>query len=135
MLAYQNAAAAIDWLQYAFGFQERIEMRFMEQDRVTHAELALGDQIIMLATPSSDYESINEHRKHCKEMDRWLSVPWVVNGVLVYVDDIDQHFEKASNAGAEILSAIERGFPGDRYRCADLEGQRWMFMQKERDGI
>ena len=56
----------------------------------------------------------------------------VVNGLLVYVDDVDAHFKNAKQNGAEILSEIEDGFPGKRYRCADVEGHRWMFMQKER---
>jgi uncharacterized glyoxalase superfamily protein PhnB len=130
MLAYENGIAAIKWLSKAFGFIENKEVRFMEGDRLTHAELSLGDNIIMLATPSEDYESINKHKKHCAQINKWLSVPYIVNGLLVYVDDVDAHYETAKENGAEILSEIEDGFPGKRYRCADLEGQRWMFMEK-----
>jgi len=133
MLSYENGIAAIGWLEKAFGFVENKEMRFMEGDRLTHAELRLSDNVIMLATPSQDYESINKHRVHCKQTDKWLSVPWVVNGLLVYVDNIDAHFKKAKENGAEILSEIEEGFPGKRYRCADIEGNRWMFMQKQNE--
>jgi hypothetical protein len=32
--------------------------------------------------------------------------------------------------GAVILSGLEAGGPGLRYRVEDFEGQRWMFMQK-----
>ncbi len=64
-------------------------------------------------------------------MNQWLSVPWVVNGCLVYVENIDEHFKRAKENGAEILSEIEDGFPGKRYRCADIEGHRWMFMQRK----
>jgi len=130
MLAYENGVAAIEWLKEAFGFEENSEMRMLENGRLAHAELKAGDNLIMLATPSPDYESINKHRKHCQQTDKWLSVPWVVNGLLVYVDDVSKHFEKAKASGAEILSEIEDGFPGKRYRCADIEGHRWMFMQK-----
>jgi len=59
-------------------------------------------------------------------------VPWVIDGVLVYVEDIDAHYKQASNAGATILSEPEGGFPARRYRAEDLEGHRWMFMQKEK---
>jgi len=133
MLSYENGIAAIGWLEKAFGFVENKEMRFMEGDRLTHAELRLSDNVIMLATPSQDYESINKHRSYCKQTDKWLSVPWVVNGLLVYVDDVDAHFKRAKENGAEILSEIEEGFPGKRYRCADIEGNRWMFMQKQNE--
>ena len=130
MLAYENGVAALEWLVKAFGFEENIEMRMMEDNRLTHAELKLGESIIMLATPSPDYESINNHRKHCKQTDKWLQVPYIVNGLLVYVENVDAHYKKAIENGAEILSEIEDGFPGKRYRCADPEGHRWMFMQK-----
>ena len=120
MLSYENGITAIAWLEKAFGFVENKEMRFMEGDRVTHAELSLNGNIIMLATPTADYESINKHREHCKQMNRWLSVPYIVNGLLVYVDNVDQHFKTAKENGAEILSEIEDGFPGKRYRCADI---------------
>lgn len=131
MLAYENGIASLEWLKQAFGFEENLEMRFVENGRLTHAELLTGISTIMIATPSPDYESINRHRKHCEQMDKWLQVPWVVDGVLVYVEDVDAHFKRAKEHGTEILSEIEDGFPGKRYRCADIEGHRWMFMQKE----
>jgi PhnB protein len=54
----------------------------------------------------------------------------VVDGVLVYVDDIKSQFERAKAAGAALLSQIEEGPEGSPlYRVEDLEGHRWMFMQ------
>lgn len=103
MLSYENGAAAIDWLVKAFGFIENVSIRMMEDNHLTHAELKLNDNIIMLATPSKDYESINKHRSHCSQMNKWLSVPWVVDGLLVYVNDLDAHFANAKENGAEIL--------------------------------
>jgi uncharacterized glyoxalase superfamily protein PhnB len=50
--------------------------------------------------------------------------------VLVYVRDLDAHFERDREHGAHILSAPESDFPGFRYRAEDLEGHRWMFMQR-----
>lgn len=131
MLSYENGITSLEWLKQAFGFEENMEIRMVENGRLTHAELMVGINIIMIATPTSYYESINKHRKHCEQMDRWLQVPWVVDGLLVYVEDLDAHFITAKEHGAEILSEIEEGFPGKRYRCADIEGHRWMFMQKE----
>jgi len=46
------------------------------------------------------------------------------NGLLVYVDNVDTYDERAKAAGTLILSAPENSFPGRRYRCEDLEGQR-----------
>jgi PhnB protein len=53
-----------------------------------------------------------------------------VDGVHVYVDDVDAHFARAQEGGARILSAVEDTSFGDReYRVEDLEGHRWMFAQ------
>ncbi|MEP7229034.1 MAG: VOC family protein [Ginsengibacter sp.] len=130
MLSYEAGVASLEWLKQAFGFEEDMEMRFMEDGRLTHSQLNTGRNIIMIATPGPNYESINKQRSRDKQMDKWLSVPWIVNGLLVYVTDVDAHFKKAKENGAEILSEIEEGFPGKRYRCADVEGHRWMFMEK-----
>jgi len=50
--------------------------------------------------------------------------------VLVYVDDVDAHFAQAKQRGAGILSGVEADQYGKRYRAEDLEGHRWMFMQR-----
>ena|SRR6185312_14107726 len=131
MLSYENGISSLEWLKKAFGFEENMEMRFVEEGLLTHSELKAGESTIMIATPSLDYESINKQRKRDKQMDKWLSVPWVVNGLLVYVENVDEHFKKAKENNAEILSEIEEDFPGKRYRCADIEGHRWMFMEKK----
>ncbi len=51
MLSYENGLAALEWLKTAFGFNENTEMRFVEDGRLTHAELKAGENIIMIATP------------------------------------------------------------------------------------
>jgi uncharacterized glyoxalase superfamily protein PhnB len=129
MLSYEDAPAALDWLASAFGFRERMRMAGPD-GTIGHAEMELGDGVIMLASPTPDYESPKRHRERCDAARTWSSVPWVINGVLVYVDDVDKHFEKAKAAGATILSEPEDQEYGDRnYRAEDLEGNRWMFAQ------
>lgn len=130
MIAYENPAAAIDWLTTAFGFRE-VGRRHVEPDgRVSHAEMDVGGQKIMLANPTPDYESPRHHRDGCEASRRWSSVPWVVDGLLVYVSDVGAHFLTAKAAGATLLSALEDDGPGRRYRAEDLEGHRWMFMER-----
>jgi PhnB protein len=129
MLDYEDGLAALDWLGRAFGFKEVARMADPD-GRLAHGEMLAGNGRIMLAT-TPHYEGPKKHREHCAAAKRWSEVPWVVDGVLVYVDDIDAHFARAKSAGARILSEIEGGFPGRRYRAEDLEGHRWMFMQRE----
>ena len=54
MVAYEDAAAAIDWLTQAFGSSERVGQRYTADDgTVTHAELERDGEIVMLATPNA----------------------------------------------------------------------------------
>ncbi|NCD70676.1 VOC family protein [Mucilaginibacter agri] len=129
MLAYEDGVKAMEWLSRVFGFTEQTKW-LDDNGRLTHGELAMGEGVIMLAEPSPDYQSPRHHREVCEASAKWQSVPYVINGVLVYVDDVEAHFEHAKASGATILSAIETGGPGTRYRAEDLEGQRWMFMEK-----
>lgn len=131
MLAYVDAVAAIDWLADAFGFRE-LDRISDEDGTIMHAELETNAEggIVMLATPSADYESPRRHSERCEQARAWLSVPWIVDGVLVYVEDVDAHFVRARSKGARILSEPEDGPPARRYRVEDVEGHRWMFMQR-----
>jgi uncharacterized glyoxalase superfamily protein PhnB len=103
----------------------------MDDDGVlAHGEMATDRGLIMLATPTPDYEGPLQHRSHCAQAAAWSAAPWVIDGVLVYVDDIQSHFGQAKQAGATMLSDIEAGPEDSRlYRAEDLEGHRWMFMQ------
>ena len=130
MLAYENGPAALDWLARAFGFREITRM-VGPDGRLSHGEMSTGEGgMIMLATPTPDYQSPKHHRETCEQAALWSKVPYIIDGVLVYVDNVDAHIEKARAAGATILSEVESGGPGKRYRAEDLEGHRWMFMER-----
>jgi uncharacterized glyoxalase superfamily protein PhnB len=128
MIGYADGAAAMDWLASVFGFRER--MRLMDGDRLSQGEMETDFGRVMLASGSDTYEGPRRHSEHCDAMRDWLSVPWVVDGVLVYVRDLEAHYGRACKGGASILTAPETGWPGSRYRAEDLEGHRWMFMQR-----
>jgi PhnB protein len=130
MIAYENASAAMDWLVRAFGFIERRRMTD-KQGRVVHGELELSGNIVMVASPTPDYRSPKSHGESCAQAKQWLTAPWVIDGVLVLVDDVEAHFSRARQEGATMLSEIENGGPGRLYRVADIEGHRWMFLQRK----
>ena len=49
----------------------------------------------------------------------------------MHVDDVTAHYDRARAAGAALLSDVEAGPEGSLlYRVEDLEGHRWMFMQR-----
>src|SRR2546428_487938 len=121
MIAYEDAAKAIDWLGRAFGFRERKGERVKDGDgRITHAELRLGKGRVFLAMPTPDYRSPKHHRETCAAARKWSAVPWVIDGLLVHVDDIDQHFARAKSAGATLLSDLEDQPYGRLYRAEDV---------------
>jgi len=130
MIAYEDGNAAMDWLIEAFGFVE-VDRRVAPDGRLTHGELELGEGRIMLATPTPDYQSPKHHRENCEQARKWSSVPYIIDGVLVEVDKVDEHCARARAAGALILSEPETTPDGRRYRVEDLEGHRWMFEQKD----
>ena len=100
MIAYRDGGSAMDWLSKAFGFDE--QTRWMDDDGVlAHGEMVAGHGLIMLATPSPEYEGPRQHRDHC-----------------------------VAAAGATLLSGIEEGPDGRLYRAEDLEGHRWMFVER-----
>jgi len=131
MLDYEDGPAALDWLAQAFGFQEVTRM-IGDDGLLAHGEMTTGSSgsMIMLATATPDYESPRHHREHCERARQWAKVPYIIDDVLVYVDDVDAHYRRAVGAGAHILSEVEDAGPGRRYRVEDLEGHRWMFMQR-----
>jgi uncharacterized glyoxalase superfamily protein PhnB len=84
-----------------------------------------------MSSPTDDYQSPRHHREVCKFAAKWNEVPYVIDGVLVVVENVEEHFHHAKANGAIILSEIETGGPGARYRAEDLEGHRWMFIQED----
>ncbi len=128
-IGYEDAAAAIDWLERAFGFQENRDARYEEDGTITHAELELEGATIYLSTPAG-YASPRTVRAESESARRAYDNPWVIDGHFVEVGDVDAHLERARAAGATILREPEEPGIGHRiYSAEDLEGHRWMFGQ------
>jgi uncharacterized glyoxalase superfamily protein PhnB len=120
------------WLVHAFGMSESVRLRDGE-GRVSHVELRYRNGALLLGTPGPQYRSPASHRLVCASADAWLSTEFVVDGVLIRVDDVDAHHEAAVEAGASILTPPTDSGPGRVYRAADPEGHRWMFLQDRGD--
>ena len=130
MISYEDGIAALEWLRSAFGFRETARLTTPD-GKLSHGEMEAGNGLIMLASPTPEYRSPKQHREVCEQARKWTAVPWIIDGVLVYVNNLDRHFEQAKTAGATILSAVEEGPPGRRYRAEDLEGHRWFFFETD----
>jgi PhnB protein len=119
-LFYENVSDAIEWLTKAFGFVERLRVPGPDAG-IFHAEIRLGDGAVMLGCPGPEYQ--NPKR-----------LGHVTQNLYVHVDDVDSHFERARNAGAQILEEPKDQTYGDRrYGAVDPEGHCWYFAQHVRE--
>jgi uncharacterized glyoxalase superfamily protein PhnB len=131
---YQDAAAAIDWLCKAFGFEVRIKIEG-EAGRIEHSELTYGEAIVMVAqeSPQSD-----------REWKRAMRSPKSLDGkgtqsVFLYVDDVEGHYARARAQGARITRELETQDYGDdywsdrSYAAVDPEGHLWSFAERLRN--
>jgi PhnB protein len=116
-LLYEDAAAVIEYLRKAFGFEQRLAQTGAAGR--THYELVLGeDGLVMLGQAGESFRS-----------PRSLGVqpPSMVH---VYVDDVDALHARATAAGADVTE-LETAPVGDRrFTATDPEGQVWVFAQR-----
>ena len=113
-LIVDGAAAAIDFYMSVLGAAERMRMAGPE-GKVGHAELELGNSVIMLA---------DEHPELGARGPR--SVGGTPVTLHVYVEDVDRVFERAIEAGAKSLRPVEDQFYGHRRGCfEDPFGHQW----------
>src|SRR5262245_2557517 len=119
-MTYRDAAKMIDWLERAFGFKKHVT--YMAEDgKVIHAELALGDRLLMLGTAKDDMA-------FGKLVRLPADVGAATQAVYIAVPDADEVFAKAQAAGAEIVMELTDQPYGSRdFICKDPEGQVWCF--------
>lgn len=115
-MTYEDASAALEWLERALGF-ERSSVHEGPDGTIAHAELKLGDGMVMLGTAGDNDFGL----KTARELGA------VNQGVYVIVDDdIDAHYGRAVDAGAEVVRALQDTDYGSReYMVRDLEGNLW----------
>jgi len=101
-LIVKGAADAIEFYKRAFGATEILRMAD-PQGRVGHAEIKIGDSVIMLA---------DEHPAMGYRGPRSLGGSSV--SILLYLEDVDGVFERALKAGAKAQRPVANQFYGDR---------------------
>jgi uncharacterized glyoxalase superfamily protein PhnB len=118
-LRYRNALEMIAWLQRAFGFEKHAV--YAGQDgTVMHAELTLGDGMIMLGsvnngTPSSALIKQPDEVGGAETQSSYLIVA-----------DCDSTYAAAKAAGAHMLMDLEeKDYGGKGFTCRDPEGHIW----------
>ncbi len=113
-LTVQNASRAIDFYTKALGAKELMRMD-APNGKIGHAELKIGDSIIMLADemPGSGTRSPQ-------------SLGGTTGGIFLYVENVDSFYDKAVAAGAKADMKPQNMFWGDRFgRFTDPFGHSW----------
>ncbi len=113
-LCVDGAGAAVGFYGTVFGATERMRMP-APGDKIGHCELQLGNSVIMLA---DEFPEMGQRS------------PKSIGGspvtISVYVEDVDEVFDRAVRAGATALRPVEDQFYGDRSgQFEDPFGHRW----------
>jgi len=113
-LTVRDAARAIEFYKQAFGAQERGVAKD-PNGKVMHAELKIGDSIIMLSDEYPEFGSLSPQ-----------SIGGSGMGLHIYLDGVDAAFDRALKAGAEVEMPVMDQFWGDRYgKLKDPFGHKW----------
>jgi PhnB protein len=106
LLRVKESLKLIDFLKQAFEAKE-LDRDNQKNGSIIHAEVKIGDSIIMLADSTSEWKAVT-----C--------------ALYLYVDDTDKRYQMALECGATSLSEPRDEFYGDR--CAavvDHFGNQW----------
>ncbi len=111
---YEDALAAIEWLEGTLGF-ERGDVHQDDDGNVVHAEVRLGEAVVMVGTAGTGREPFSAIRP---------------GNYLVYcaIDDVDGLHDRARDAGADIALGLTDTDYGSRdFTARDPEGNLWAF--------
>lgn len=118
-LTIENAAEALEFYKKAFSARET--MRLEDHGKIGHAEIMIGESLIMIADEYPDYGALS---------------PKTIGGSPVrlhlYVEDADSLVRQAAEAGAKVLRPVADQFYGDRSgQVADPFGYTWILATRK----
>jgi PhnB protein len=121
-LTVRDAARAIEFYKQAFGAEERGVMKGPD-GKVMHAELKIGNSIIMLSDEFPEYGALSPQ-----------SIGGTGMGLHIYVEGVDAAFDRAVKAGAKVEMPVMDQFWGDRYgKLSDPFGHKWSIATHTKD--
>ena len=115
-ISVKNASDAIAYYKKAFGAEELMRMP-MPDGKVGHAELKIGDSVLMLADEMDHPDAIAKSPS---------TLGGITSGLCLYVADCDTLFNRAVAAGGKVRRPLTTQFYGDRSGTVeDPFGQVW----------
>ena len=113
-LVVDDAEAAIEYYKKAFGAKERTRMA-MPDGKIGHAELEIGQSIIMLSDPFPHAST-----RPPKELGGTTA------SIFLFSEDVDAVVKRAVDAGATVTMEVADQFWGDRFgSITDPFGHSW----------
>ena len=113
-LVVRNAAQAIDFYKQVFGAEEIMRMPSPD-GKISHAELKIGDSIIFL---SDEFPNMGGKAPQ--------TLGGFTGGIYLYVEDVDDVFQRAIDAGGKAATPVTDMFWGDRHgNFVDPFGHSW----------
>ena len=121
-LIVPDAAAAIDLYKKAFGAHECMRMLSPDGKAVMHAQLKIGDSVLMLGSEFPPHSLSPKSRGGTSVF------------LHIYTEDADAAFDRAINAGCKINMPMSDTFWGDRYgQVEDPSGHKWSIASHKHD--
>ncbi|MGH7527216.1 MAG: VOC family protein, partial [Gemmatimonadales bacterium] len=90
MIVVNDAAKALEFYKKAFGAEETLRMPGPD-GRIIHAEMRIGDSVVMLGDEMPDREKYSPKKYGGSPV-----------GFYVYVEDLDSAWKQAVDAGAKV---------------------------------
>ena len=113
---YEDLEAAQRFLVEAFGFKPGV-LEYDDIGRAVHSEVSTGGTVIWLHRGDPEHGLTSAR-----------SLPAQPGGLVVFVDDVDAHFQRARKAGAAIDSPpADQPYGQREYSARDPEGNFWYF--------
>ena len=123
MLTVREPDKAIDFYKRALGAEERSRFKGPDGKSIMHAELKVGDSIIMLGGEQAE--------QGCRSPQTLGGTPITL---YLFVEDVDKAFNRAASAGATVAMPVADMFWGDRCgQVVDPFGHKWFLATHKQD--
>ncbi|NJO32293.1 MAG: glyoxalase [Rhodospirillales bacterium] len=118
-LRYDDAQRMVEWLCDTFGFARHLVVQD-EDGGIAHAQLVLGEAMIMLGSARQD--AFGKLQQTPAALGGTTQSPYIV------VPEVDDLCSRARAAGAAIVIEVkDEDYGGRGFSCRDPEGHLWNF--------
>ena len=122
-LTIRDCARAIEFYKQAFGAKQRGDIARGPDGKVMHAELQIGDSVIMMSDEFPDYGTLSPQSTGGSSVQ-----------LHIYLENVDAAFDRAVKAGATVTMPLADQFWGDRYgTLKDPFGHKWSIATHVKD--